>query len=139
VHGVQLTDGELRRLADIGATLVTCPRSNEWVGAGPPPVSRFFASGVPIAVGTDSLASCPDLNVFSEVAALRRLAPEVAASRLLHAATLGGASALGFGEVAGTLSVGRRAEVIAVAVPDGTTDVEEYLCSGIQPDAIRWL
>jgi cytosine/adenosine deaminase-related metal-dependent hydrolase len=139
VHGLQLTDDELARLAEIGATVVTCPRSNEWVGAGHPPVSRFFVSGVRVAVGTDSLASCPDLNLFSELAAIRRLAPDVPASRVLHAATLAGAEALGFGQECGALAPGRRAEVIAVSVPDGTTDVEEYLCSGIAPDAIRWL
>ncbi len=139
VHGVRLTDPELARIRDIGATLVSCPRSNEWVGAGSPPVARFYGSGVRVAVGTDSLASCPDLNLFSELAAMRRLAPEVPASRLLHSATLAGAEALGFGDEHGALTAGRRADVIAVAVPAGTTDVEEYLCSGIQPDAVRWL
>ena len=47
----------LARLAAIGATLVTCPRSNQWVGVGAPPIERFYESGVPVAVGTDSLAS----------------------------------------------------------------------------------
>ena len=47
VHGVQLTDRELARMAGAGATLVTCPRSNRWVGVGPPPIGRFFTSGVP--------------------------------------------------------------------------------------------
>jgi cytosine/adenosine deaminase-related metal-dependent hydrolase len=139
VHGIQLTDAELARLAEIGATVVTCPRSNAWVGAGYPPLSRFFASGVRVAVGTDSLASCPDLNVFSELAVMRRLAPEVPAAKVLRAATLAGAEALGFATDAGALAPGRRADPIAVSVPDGTTDVEEYLCSGIAPEAIRWL
>jgi cytosine/adenosine deaminase-related metal-dependent hydrolase len=139
VHGVQLTDAELARVREIGAAIVTCPRSNEWVGAGQAPIARFHASGVRVAVGTDSLASCPDLNLFSELAAMRRLAPEVPASWLLRSATLGGAEALGFGQHFGALAPGRRADVIAVAVPAGTTDVEECLCSGIQPDAVRWL
>ena len=30
----------------IGATLVTCPRSNQWVGVGDPPIERFYRSGV---------------------------------------------------------------------------------------------
>src|SRR5687768_132304 len=46
VHCVQLTDAELHTLASAGATVVTCPRSNRWVGAGLPPVERFYASGV---------------------------------------------------------------------------------------------
>ena len=40
VHGVQFDDAALARLAEIGATLVTCPRSNQWVGVGAPPIER---------------------------------------------------------------------------------------------------
>ncbi len=46
VHGVQFGDRALSRLAEIGATLVTCPRSNQWVGVGFPPIERFYQSGV---------------------------------------------------------------------------------------------
>src|SRR4029453_9354945 len=67
VHGVQMTRGDLARLAERGVTLVTCPRSNAHTGAGEPPVADFYASGVRVAIGTDSLASTPDLNVFSEL------------------------------------------------------------------------
>ena len=34
---------------------------------------------------------------------------------------------------------GQRADLIAVRVPHGVTDVEEYLVSGVQPSAITWL
>jgi cytosine/adenosine deaminase-related metal-dependent hydrolase len=139
VHAVHLTDDELRRVAEAGATVVTCPRSNRWVGVGDPPVARFYASGARVAVGTDSLASCPDLNLFAELARMRELAPGIQAARLLHSATQAGADALGFGAEHGAIEPGRRADLIAVAIPPGTTDVEEYLCSGIRPDAIRWL
>jgi aminodeoxyfutalosine deaminase len=139
VHAVQLTDAELRRVADAGATIVTCPRSNRWVGVGDPPVARFYASGAPVAIGTDSLASAPDLNVFAELARMRQLAPGIPPRRLLYSATQAGADALGFGDEHGALEPGRRADLIGVDVPSGTTDVEEYLCSGIKPDAVRWL
>lgn len=139
VHAVHLTYDELLRVADRGATIVTCPRSNRWVGVGDPPVARFYASGARVAVGTDSLASCPDLNVFAELPVIRRLAPEVTASRLLHSVTQAGAEALGFDGEHGVIAAGRRADLIAVSVPDGTTDVEEYLCSGIRPEAVTWI
>lgn len=57
VHGVQMSEADLARLAARGATLVTCPRSNGHTGAGAPPITDFYASGVRVAVGTDSLAS----------------------------------------------------------------------------------
>ena len=137
VHGVYLTDDELDRLRDAGAVLVTCPRSNLWVGAGPPRLSHFYAEDLPVAIGTDSLASVASLSVFDELAEIRRLAPEVAAGRLLESATRIGAEALGFGAEFGTLAPHKRAAMVAVDVPSGVTDVEEYLVSGVPSHRIR--
>jgi aminodeoxyfutalosine deaminase len=143
VHGVQFGGGELARIKSSGATLVTCPRGNILTGAGTPPVADFYASGVRIAVGTDSLASVPDLNLFSELAELRRLAPDVAAARLLESATISGAAALGFEGDFGAIEPGKRDSLIAVDIPESLVpanaarDVEEYLLSGITPDRVR--
>jgi len=139
VHCVQLTDAELRQLAAAGATVVTCPRSNRWTGAGLPPVARFYQSGVRVAVGTDSLSSVEDLNVFAELRLMRELAPDVPAREILASATRQGADALGFGDELGTLEPGKRAELIAVRVPASTVDVEEYLLTGIEPSQITWV
>jgi cytosine/adenosine deaminase-related metal-dependent hydrolase len=118
---------------------VTCPRSNKWTGAGTPPIARFFASGARVAVGTDSLASVEDLNLFAELAEVRRLAPSVPASRILSSATIHGAAAIGFDGAFGTIELGKRADLIAVRVPAHIDDVEEYLLTGIEPDAVGWL
>lgn len=139
VHGVQFTGDDLARLRALRITVVSCPRSNAWVGVGSPPLEAFYAMGVSVAFGTDSLASVADLNVFGELAEARRIAPKVPACHLLESATLCGAQALGFGDQFGTIEAGKRASLIAVRLPDGVTDVEEYLVSGVQPDAIRWL
>jgi cytosine/adenosine deaminase-related metal-dependent hydrolase len=139
VHGVHLTVAELERLRERQAVIVTCPRSNEWVGAGMPPVSHFYASGVPVAIGTDSLASVATLNLFDELAALRRIAPEVSAASLLESATRVGAAALGLGQRYGTIAPGKQAALVAVRVPAGVTDVEEYLVGGVDPDDVSWV
>jgi cytosine/adenosine deaminase-related metal-dependent hydrolase len=139
VHGVQMSSDDLKRLEARGATLVTCPRSNGHTGAGAPPLEDFYASGVRVAIGTDSLASAPDLNVFAELATMRALAPSIPATSLLESATWQGARALGFDAEFGTIEPGKRARLLAVTIPPGTTDVEEYLVSGIGPDQIRWL
>ena len=139
VHGVQFTDADLSRLASAGSTLVTCPRSNRWTGAGVPPVDRFYASGVRVAVGTDSLASVADLNLFAELAEVRRLAPRVPAARILESATLAGARALGFQSELGSIERGKRAQLLAVRLPPNLHSVEEYLLSGIGPGDLRWL
>jgi cytosine/adenosine deaminase-related metal-dependent hydrolase len=143
VHCVHLTAAELDQARDAEAVIVTCPRSNVWVGAGVPPVSRFYGSGVPVAIGTDSLASTGSLNMFDELAALRRLAPEVDAARLLDSATRVGADALGFGKHYGSIGAGRLAVFASVALPPGigarSEDVEEYLVSGVSAAAVSTL
>jgi aminodeoxyfutalosine deaminase len=139
VHGVQMTTPDLDRLVARGATLVTCPRSNGHTGAGAPPIEDFYNYGVNVAVGTDSLASAPDLNVFAELATLRALAPTVSAGALLDSATRQGARALGFDADYGTIEPGKSARLLAITIPARTDDVEEYLVSGIEPDQIRWV
>jgi cytosine/adenosine deaminase-related metal-dependent hydrolase len=139
VHGVQMSTADLQRLALRGTTLVTCPRSNGHTGAGAPPLEEFYESGVRVAIGTDSLASAPDLNLFAELATIRALAPSVPPAALLDSATRQGSRALGFDADFGTIEAGKLARLLAVAVPAGTDDVEEYLVSGIAPEQIRWI
>jgi cytosine/adenosine deaminase-related metal-dependent hydrolase len=139
VHGVQLAGDDLARVKAAGAPIVSCPRSNAYVGAGPPPLASFYAARIPVALGTDSLASCTDLNMFAELAEARRIAPAVPARELLRSATLTGAEVLAFDTHYGSIETGKRATLIAVRVPANVDDVEEYLVSGVQPDAISWL
>jgi len=107
VHGVQLSDEEPELLAKSGATLVLCPRSNAALGVGRAPVEALVAAGVPLALGTDSLASAPSLSLWDELAFLReRTGPEVGDQALLEMATLGGARALGLDGEMGRLAPG---------------------------------
>jgi cytosine/adenosine deaminase-related metal-dependent hydrolase len=139
VHGAQLSRPALDRLAARGASLVTCPRSNRYVGVGDPPVRDFYDSGVAVAIGTDSLASAPDLSIWPELARLHELAPEVPPSRLLDSATRIGAYALGFGDEFGTIEPGKRASLISVALPPDVEDVETYLVQEIEPSQVSWV
>lgn len=139
VHGVQMTTADLDRLVARGTTLVTCPRSNGHTGAGAPPIEDFYNYGVKVAVGTDSLASSPDLNVFAELATMRALAPTVSAAALLDSATRQGAQALGFDHDYGTIEPGKSGRLLAVTIPADTIDVEEYLVGGVEQSQIRWV
>ncbi|NOT24836.1 MAG: amidohydrolase family protein [Acidobacteria bacterium] len=139
VHGVQCSREDLLLLRSLGTTVVSCPRSNRHVGVGDPPLALFYEAGVEVAFGTDSLASVADLNVFSEIAAARRLAPSVPARTLIQSATLTGARALGFGDELGSIEPGKRGALIAIDLPEDVADVEEYVVSGIEPATIRWI
>jgi cytosine/adenosine deaminase-related metal-dependent hydrolase len=116
VHATRLLPAALARLAGRGCVIVSCPRSNRWVGGGDPPLDAFYASGAPVAFGTDSLASAPDLDMFAELAAARAVST-VSPAALLESATRRGADALGFGRELGTIEPGKRAELLAVPIP----------------------
>jgi len=139
VHGTQFSEADLGTLADSGATLVLCARSNQWVGAGLPPVSAAFAAGVRAALGTDSLASVADLNLFAELAFLRTIAPDVPAGRLLEAATRAGAKALGCRQL-GVLAPGATSRAVVRFPPANVPDVEQWLVAeAAETGDLRWL
>lgn len=93
-------------------------RSDALLGVPERPVARLLDDGTLVALGTESLASCPDLDLLAEARACRDLAArqglEHSATALLVALTSGGAAVLGV--EAGTLSPGRRADLTVVDV-----------------------
>jgi len=105
-----------------GVTVVTCPRSNRRLGVGRAPVPKLLASGIPIALGTDSLASSPDVDVFTELAALREEHPGLAPAAALRIATLNGALALGLSRDLGTIEPGKLAQLAVVGLQDPADD-----------------
>ena len=136
VHCTQLGREALATLAERACTIVSCPRSNRWVGAGDPPLDEFYASGAVVALGTDSLASVGSLDMFDELAAARGVST-VPDARLLESATRGGAIALGLDASYGRIAPGLRGPLLAVHVPAGVSDVEQYLVAGC-PERRWW-
>lgn len=130
VHGVHLTQAECRRLAVAGTALALCVRSNLHIGGVAPPLESLVRHGVRLALGTDGLVSCPDLDVLAELPVLARLAPDVPIQRWLAAATHGGADALGLSGF-GRLQVGLRPGLLQL---DGGVDD-----LGRAPPDRRWL
>ena len=108
-------DDELAILAAGKASVVYCPRTHAYFGHPPHRWREMLAAGVNVAVGTDSLASSPTLDLLEDLRLLRRLAPEMPAVELWRMGTSRGAAALGLGDV-GTLAVGSRADAVAFAV-----------------------
>jgi cytosine/adenosine deaminase-related metal-dependent hydrolase len=123
-HGVHVSAEDRALLRERGTAVALCARSNDVLGAGRPPVAAYLAEGNAIAVGTDSKASSPSLDLLDEVRALRDLAlaqgapREGLARRLFEAATSGGAFAVGRPDV-GRLAAGARADLAVFDVPDG--------------------
>jgi 5-methylthioadenosine/S-adenosylhomocysteine deaminase len=121
VHAVHLTDGEIALLAKHGASVAHCPSSNLKLASGFAPVAKMAAAGINIAIGTDGAASNNRLDMFAETRLAALLAKAVArdaealpAHAALHAATLGGAKALGLETRIGSIVAGKSADLAAV-------------------------
>jgi cytosine/adenosine deaminase-related metal-dependent hydrolase len=83
VHCVDLDDLDLDLLRAAGPTVVLCPRSNRYIAGLLPRLPALLKAGLPLSVGTDSLASSPSLAPLEELTLLRREFPAVPAARLL--------------------------------------------------------
>jgi guanine deaminase len=156
-HAVHLSDRELQRLIDTGTRVAHCPVSNLFLASGMMPLGRYLDAGLSLGLGSD-VAGGPDLSIFTAmrtgfyVQNARRVAGVEAGGVLtpldwLRLGSLGGAEALGLGDVTGSLESGKEADVIAVdpaftaPVPgiedDDPADIASRLIFRSHPDMVR--
>lgn len=97
-----------------GQAVVYCPRTHAaFQHESPHP---FFQKSP--ALGTDSLASNPDLNVWAEAFYLAHRFPQWNRADLLAMATLRGAQALGWSHRTGSLVPGKSADLVVFPLPN---------------------
>jgi 5-methylthioadenosine/S-adenosylhomocysteine deaminase len=121
VHAVHLDDRDIATLVRHRCHVVHCPASNMKLASGIAPVAKLLEAGVNVALGTDGAASNNRLDMLSEMrlaSLLAKVSTGDAAALPAHAAlamaTLGGARALGFEDVAGSLARGKEADAVAI-------------------------
>lgn len=146
VHANYLTSDEIDRLATPAwrerICVVYCPRTHAHFGHEKHPFRQLLAAGIPVALGTDSRASNPDLSVFDEARFLAARASDIAPATLIEMLTLHGRRAIG-AERGGDLAPGARADLtvirpgpgaeIRAAILDSQSDVVGQMVRG------RWL
>ena len=144
-HVIELTRGAKRVLYVHGnylppdtpippnGTIVYCPRTHAAFGHPPHPFREFLARGVRVAVGTDSLASNPDLDVLAEIRFLHQTYPDVPGATLLRMATLSGAEALGWADETGSLTPGKSADLVVVPLQGDDADPHRLLLGADAP------
>lgn len=118
VHCCHLGDGDIELLAAHARGVVTCPRSNRYLGNPPPRIGPLSAAGVSVGIGTDSAASNDDLDLRAELRALAAAEPELTADTLLAIATARGAAAIGVGDRFGALAAEMQADLAVFSASD---------------------
>jgi len=106
IHCVQVDEGDIDILRRAGVGLASCPRSNRAHAHGNAPLAALRAAGIPVGLGTDSVVSAGDVNLWAEAAAAGLY--EEDALRML---TIEGARALGLDAEIGSLEVGKQADL----------------------------
>ncbi|ELZ39356.1 cytosine deaminase-like metal-dependent hydrolase [Halorubrum californiense DSM 19288] len=114
VHMVHAEREHLQRVADQSVPVAVCPRANEVLDVGKPPI-RELLDHTTVALGTDNVMLNPP-SMFREMAvAAKRF--DVTAREVLRMATAAGAEVAGLD--CGVIEPGRRA---ALVVLDGDSD-----------------
>lgn len=118
VHGNYLDYPALAMMArhSSAMSLVYCPRTHAHFKHKPYPLATALELGVPVCLGTDSLASNPDLSILGEMREVALRHPQVAPETILHMGTQAGAQALGLSDV-GVIRPGAHADLVAVPLP----------------------
>jgi 5-methylthioadenosine/S-adenosylhomocysteine deaminase len=106
IHCVQVDAEDIAVLRSTGAAVAHCPRSNRAHGHGTAPLAALREAGVPIALGTDSAVSVPDLSLWAEAGAAG-----LAGEEALRMLTIEGARALGWADEIGSLEAGKAADL----------------------------
>ena len=107
------------------------PSSNLRLRSGIAPLPLFYEAGVLLGIGLDGNALNDDFDLFQEMrlaanlqrvpGVMRHLAPT---EQIFQMANAGGARALGWGDLTGTLEAGKRADLVLV---DMRASQEPYL------------
>ena len=110
VHANLPEEGDVERVARAGASVVHCPGTHAFFGRSPFDWEPWLRAGVPVALGTDSLASNAALSLPREMALARAAAPELDPETVWEAVTHSAARALGLSGQVGALEVGCLAD-----------------------------
>ena len=114
------TTAERDALVATGAAVLHCPTANLKLGSGLAPIAAYRALGLRVGLGADGAPCNNRLSMLTELRQAALVQATVAgpgawpATAALHAATAGGAAALGLADDVGSLSVGKRADLVLV-------------------------
>ena len=139
VHMNCLSDADYTLLAGCAKDIavVHCPKCHDYFGRPPFELDRFRSIGVPVCLGTDSLASNTSLNLFEEMRRLRRNFPQVSSEELIDMVTRRPARAIGMPGELGEIAPGAHADLIAIPYQGAIGDAFDAVIENTSP--IDWM
>jgi 5-methylthioadenosine/S-adenosylhomocysteine deaminase len=147
VHANCATDGEIAALAAAGTAVSVSPFSELLIGYGLPRTADLLAAGIPVGLSVDTTALTGNADMFAIMKVTQGIGNALAADefafparRTLGLATLDGARSLGLDAVTGSITPGKRADLIVVS-PAGPnlgvlTDPVQMLVTAAQPENV---
>lgn len=130
VHGNYLTREEIEFAGQQRdrMSVIYCPRTHAYFDHERYPLHQMIRCGVNVALGTDSRASNPDLNMLNEFRFAAQQHEDIPLATILRLATINGALALGVERSHGTLAPEKRADLVVIPVAeDDPNDPHELL------------
>jgi 5-methylthioadenosine/S-adenosylhomocysteine deaminase len=122
IHCKDATLPEVQGIAKAGAVASLSPFSELRIGYGIPPVKELLDAGVTLGISVDTTTLTGNADLFSALKMLLNLANALhrnefalSAKRTLEIGTLEGARSLGLAEQTGSLSPGKRADLIMLS------------------------
>ena len=129
-HGVELSKGEIERLATSQVAIAHNPISNLKLASGIAPIIQLQNAGVPVGIATDSVASNNNLDMFEEgrtAALLQKMksgdASQFSIETSLKTLTIEGARVLRMEKEIGSLEVGKQADFLVIQ-PQGKVHLQ---------------
>jgi aminodeoxyfutalosine deaminase len=126
VHAVHMTASDWEVVARHNCAICFCPRSNHYLNVGLPDIEKAQTLGLHLALGTDSLASNLDLDLFAEASFVCSNYSGISPAAILPMMTWGGARALGQAHRFGTLDPGKESDFLVVSVPSNCSTRELF-------------
>ena len=144
VHANSVTEAEIGLLAEAGTSVSVSPFSELLVGYGLPRTDEFLAAGLPVGLSVDTTALTGNADMFAIMKVTQAIANgraedefALTARQVLALATIDGARSLGLAGQTGSLTPGKRADLILVATGEPNlcvfTDPVHMLVCAAQP------
>jgi cytosine/adenosine deaminase-related metal-dependent hydrolase len=125
VHAGFASEDAIRAMAKAGACVSISPASEMRIGFGMPKAMEFLAAGIPLGLSVDTVELTGNADMFGIMKLVQNVENgksenefKLTARRVLELATIEGARSMGISNMVGSLTVGKRADLIMVSTRD---------------------